>query len=80
MNRRLLPTPLLIPQWGSFEAQKSVQAAETRAAEAHNWKKREFEWKENRLNRDVQPEKTQKEVPAPATAAESVSQNLEMAA
>ena len=63
-----------------FEAQQRVQAAETRAVEAHNWKKREFELKENRTIRDSQPQKSKKEVPTPATAAESDLKNLEMAA
>jgi hypothetical protein len=63
-----------------FEAQQRIQAAETRAVEAHNWKKQEFEFKKNRVSSTSQPEKTQKEVPTPATAVESDLKNLEMAA
>jgi Skp family chaperone for outer membrane proteins len=48
-----------------FEAQQRVQAAETRAVEAHNWKKQEFELKENRVSAPLNPKKRKRRFPHP---------------
>ena len=54
-----------------FESQKRQQAAEQRAAEAHNLKKREFELKKERLASPKQPENSKKDL-----SKSSPSQNI----
>jgi hypothetical protein len=50
-----------------FESQKRLEAAEQRAAEAHEMKKQEFELKKERAARPRHPEKTQNQPAAPVT-------------
>jgi len=53
-----------------FESQKLEQAAEKRAAEAHNLKKQEFELKKERLASPKQPENSKKD-PAPSAPSQN---------
>jgi len=53
-----------------FESQKLEQAAEKRAAEAHNLKKQEFELKKERLASQKQPEKSKRD-PSPSAGSQN---------
>jgi len=70
-----------------FESQKRQQAAEQRAAEAHNLKKQEFELKKERLSSPKQTKKSKKDPFPPALSQNSTAPSpttsrgeLEMAA
>jgi hypothetical protein len=63
-----------------FVAQKRQQVVEQRAAEIHEMKKQEFEWKKLPVAQPAKPEINRKETPQPAPVPEASPDNLEMAA
>jgi hypothetical protein len=63
-----------------FESQKRAAAAELRAAEAHNLKKQEFEWKKKRAMNAPPSENTKKEVTQPIPSPETSPGAVKIAA